>query len=296
MSACAQSVVKTLVLYSNPNARLRGPHKPRQRRRRILPICAPRPTVRFHGSSNQSRGLPAHLAWLTGATCRYPGEYSAGMTRAAVIIDYQNLHYCGHDQFCPAGSPLHHCLIHPGALARRILDVRAANGRGHAELADVQVFRGLPDPEYDLAGYERNITQKRHWQTEPTVHVTHRLLQYRVLRQVYSVGPGHGVPESEIQAHEKGIDVLAAMATVTAAARDDIDLVILASHDSDLDPAVIAVQDSRQAKIEAVQWFGGHTSHGRLRGNGHLWSTRLSAQDFIACRDYADLHDLRATA
>lgn len=212
------------------------------------------------------------------------------MTRAAVIIDYQNLHHCGHDQFCTSGSPLHHCTINPGTFARRILDVRAANGRGRAELIDVQAFRGLPDPEYDLHGYERNVAQQRHWETDPLVHVTHRFLHYRVLRQVYSVGPGAGVPESEVEAHEKGIDVLTALATITAAGRDDVDLVIVASHDSDLEPAVVAVQESRQAKIEAAQWFGGHSSHGRLHGNGHLWSTRLTAEDFVACRDYADLH------
>lgn len=218
------------------------------------------------------------------------------MLRTAVIVDYQNMHYCGHDQFCRIGRPLHLCLFDPGLLARRILDVRASAGRGAAELVDVRVFRGLPEPEYDHAGYERNLAQKRQWETDPVVHVTHRALRYRVTRQCYSTGPGTDAPSTEFEAREKGIDVLAALAIVGAAARDDVDLVIVASHDSDLDPAVVAAQQTGGVKVEAVQWFHGRVSTGRLYGDGRLWCTRLDADDFVDARDehdYADVSDSR---
>lgn len=98
--------------------------------------------------------------------------------RAAVIVDYQNVHLRGHERFC-GDRPLHECLISPGVFARRLLDVRAAAGRGKAELVEVQVFRGLPEPEYDLAGYERNLAQRGEWETGPRVRVTHRPRAYR---------------------------------------------------------------------------------------------------------------------
>jgi hypothetical protein len=208
--------------------------------------------------------------------------------RTAVIIDYQNMHLTGHDSFCRPDRPLHLCRIDPGLFARRVLATRAAAGRCSAELVDVQVFRGLPEPEYDLPGYQRNMAQQQHWQADPLVHVTHRPLRYRVIRECYSTGPGSEPPATEVEAREKGIDVLAALAVVTAASRDDIDLVIVATHDGDLEPAVIAVQEGGHAKIEAVQWYGGHTSHGRLHGAGRLWCTRLNVEDFADCRDGHD--------
>jgi hypothetical protein len=120
------------------------------------------------------------------------------------------------------------------------------------------------------------------------VHVTHRALRYRVTRQCYSTSPGPDVPTTEFEAREKGIDVLAALAIVGAAGRDDIDLVIVASHDSDLDPAVVAAQQTGRVKVEAVQWFHHGHSRGRLYGDGRLWSTRLSADDFDDVRDGHD--------
>jgi len=53
-------------------------------------------------------------------------------------------------------------------------------------------------------------------------------------------------------------------------------------------PRSPAVQQSRRAKVEAVQWFGGRRSSGRLHGDGHLWCTRMDQQDFAACRDSHD--------
>lgn len=207
--------------------------------------------------------------------------------QAAVIVDYQNVHLRGHERFC-GERPLHECLISPGAFARRLLDVRAAAGRGRAELVEVQVFRGLPEPEYDLVGYQRNLAQQREWETDPLVTVTHRPLRYRVVQQRYSTGPGPAL-QSDVEAREKGIDVLCALAVISAADSDAIDLVIIASHDSDLDPAVAAVQRAHRAEIEAFQWVGGRApGHGRLHGDGRLWCTRLGERDFAACGDNRD--------
>ena len=85
---------------------------------------------------------------------------------------------------------------------------------------------------------------------------------------------------------EKGIDVLCALATMSAAARRDIDLVVIASHDSDLDPAAAAVQQGGWAAVECFRWSGGiGPSSGRLHGTGHLKCTRLDEEDFVSCLD-----------
>lgn len=106
-----------------------------------------------------------------------------------------------------------------------------------------------------------------------------------MVQQRCSTGPGPAL-QSDVEAREKGIDVLCALAAVSAAESDAIDLVVVASLDSDLDPAVAAVQRARQADIEAFQWVGGRApDHGRLRGDGGLWCTRLGERDFAACAD-----------
>ncbi|WP_082761922.1 NYN domain-containing protein [Mycolicibacterium mucogenicum] len=204
--------------------------------------------------------------------------------RAAVIIDYQNVFMTAHQHFAPNG-PASASMVDPGRFARRLIDVRNRNSYTRAELVDVQVFRGLPDPEHNPDGYTRNIEQKNRWERDIVVHLTHRPLQYRVVRRCFSTGGPPG-PSSEIVVREKGIDVLCALATVSAAARSDIDLVVIASHDSDLDPAAAAVQQGGWAAVECFRWSGGiGPSSGRLHGTGHLKCTRLDEEDFVSCLD-----------
>jgi hypothetical protein len=88
---------------------------------------------------------------------------------------------------------------------------------------------------------------------------------------------------------EKGIDVLCALAVVRQAADPGTDLVILASTDTDLLPAIEEARDLGIAKIETASWYHpAHPPHERgfeLRlGRGHRshWNTRLTEPDFIA--------------
>lgn len=211
--------------------------------------------------------------------------------RTVVVIDYQNLHLVAHRHFAPS-SPIHQCRISPGMFARRLISVRNAARRQPAELIEVQVFRGLPEPEYNLLDYQRNLAQQQQWERDSRVHITHLPLRYRVLSNNFSTGPGPGRVEPEVEVREKGIDVLCALAVVSAAQRDDIDLVIVASHDSDLDPAIAAVQRSGNACVEGMQWVGGRGEpRGHLHGDssfGRLWCTRLGPEDFHASRDPVD--------
>ncbi len=83
--------------------------------------------------------------------------------------------------------------------------------------------------------------------------VVHRPLKYRYERDAAGrprIGiDGKRIVESKC---EKGIDVLCALALVREAQRPDVDLVILASHDSDLEPALDEALVLGSAKIEDI--------------------------------------------
>lgn len=105
-------------------------------------------------------------------------------------------------------------------------------------------------------------------ESRPLVTVNYRPLSYRQRGGRWT-------------AEEKGIDVLCALAVVNAAQRVDIDLVVLASHDTDLEPVLDFTRSI--AKIETLGWL--NAKRLRTSGPGRLWDTRLGMGDFDACVD-----------
>jgi hypothetical protein len=207
--------------------------------------------------------------------------------QAVVVIDYQNMHLTARGQFTPQGTPTHHSLIHPLYLANQVLIARAAaisaaNASGRtitaqvgpiaAQLARVEAFRGLPSNSHDPKPYARSLAQKAEWTRDPRVEVSYRPLRYQWEN-------GTQVPR------EKGIDVLVALKLVELAQSGTYDLVILAAHDTDLEPALeaaIRAASSGQPGIETAGW----QSCKRLRPQGlTLWHTFLGASHFQAARD-----------
>jgi hypothetical protein len=86
---------------------------------------------------------------------------------------------------------------------------------------------------------------------------------------------------------EKGIDVLCPLAVVREAADPGVDLVILASHDSDLEPALDEGLRLGSAKLETVNWCDASQPHRcqQLRPSDRtrrLWNTRLGRRNFAA--------------
>ncbi|WP_159096617.1 NYN domain-containing protein [Miniimonas sp. S16] len=214
--------------------------------------------------------------------------------RAVVVVDYQNVHLTGHGLF--AGTkylPKHETLVDPLLFARTLIDARnAAQRPGHdrAVLRRVLVYRGLPAPEHDPAGYSRNLAQQDRWQRDQRVRVTLRPLKYE-----YERGPD-GRPASDAQGRkivlgvkEKGVDVLCALALVREAQDPATDLVILASSDSDLAPALDEVRDQGHAKVETCCWFDERTKVGyRVHPTDRsrpVWNTRLNEAAFQRSRD-----------
>jgi uncharacterized LabA/DUF88 family protein len=194
--------------------------------------------------------------------------------RAAVVIDYQNMHLTARGQFTPQGTPTHHSLLHPLHLANQILTVRAAAQpqSASAKLEHVSVFRGLPSASHDPTNYARSQAQKSEWTRDRRVQVTYRPLRYQRENGVF-------IPR------EKGVDVLVALAVVQLAQSRSYDVVILAAHDTDLEPALeFALREAVGGgpSIETAGW----RDCKRLQAAGtQTWHTFLNRGHYEAARD-----------
>ena len=215
--------------------------------------------------------------------------------RAAIIIDYQNVHLVGHGLYATTRYlPKHETLIDPLLFAGNLLRERNAAqrpGMDHAVLRQVEVFSGQPSPDHDPRGYARRQAQKAQWERDKRVSVTLRALKYEYQRdasgQFVTDVDGKRMPTGSPR--EKGVDVMCALAAVRAAQDPSVDLVILASSDSDLEPAVDEVRRLGTAKIETFCWWDETTKIGyRIHPSDRsrpMWSTKLPEGVFRACAD-----------
>jgi uncharacterized LabA/DUF88 family protein len=203
---------------------------------------------------------------------------------AVIVVDYQNIHLTGHGLWCPEGDGPHHCLVHPlhyanqvlqqRNLIRRLVAERDGNSFEEATLAKVLTFRGLPSNEQDPVAYRRSMAQKSEWTRDPRSEVVYRPLKY------YKKQGGR----TEVK--EKGIDVLVALELVKcAASRGDSDVIILAAHDTDQEPALQLAHQLAGERIETTGWMNSK----RLRVPGaQVWHTQLEEDAFIRSRDRKD--------
>lgn len=217
--------------------------------------------------------------------------------RAVVVIDYQNVHLTGHGLFeISKHGPPHEALIDPLLFAGQLLSTRnrlQRAGMPAAVLRRVLVYRGQPSPEHDPKPYARNQAQKAQWQRDRRVAVTLRPLKYRYVRDETGrpLIDGNG-QKTVLGKDEKGVDVLCALAVVREALLPDVDLVILASQDTDLEPALDEALRLQTAKIETFSWFDPTQPHRtrqlRPGGGRSLWNTRLTETEFRRCWDLTD--------
>ncbi|SNS61366.1 NYN domain-containing protein [Micrococcales bacterium KH10] len=201
---------------------------------------------------------------------------------AKMVIDYQNIHLTGHGIFAPNGVAKHESLVHPLHFANQWLAVRnhvfatQAMAKGEEpvayELTKIVVYRGLPSNSENPNGYRRNQAQQSEWTRDPRVEVVHRGLRYSWVN-------------GEKHAQEKGVDVLVALDFVRSADRGDADAVILASHDTDLEPALAAAFESGKVSVETAGWKGCRI----LKVPGQrVWHTSLHGAHFVQARDRKD--------
>lgn len=200
--------------------------------------------------------------------------------KTLVVIDYQNIHLTAHGQWCRYGESAHLCLVHPLQFAQQVVQVRNAvkkravqkNG-GEAdelELVKVRTFRGQPSNLRDSTAYRRTQMQRSEWTRDPKSEVTYRTLKYH--RE-------HGLDV----AREKGVDVMVALALVIGAASKEYDTVVLACHDTDVEPALDLAGGLDH--VETAGWMGCK----RLTVPGRtFWHTALDEARFRASHDRND--------
>lgn len=212
--------------------------------------------------------------------------------RTAVVLDYQNMHLSGYELYrreLPR-KRLHENLLDPSRFANELLAARnraQLPGRDQAVLNRVEVYRGLASSIRDSGRNTLTLRQQHAWQRDPRVTVRLRPLKYQRVRDLTA---------DNLRRIEKGIDVLCALALLRLARDPDIDLVILASHDSDLKPALDDAIDMRTAKIETCAWVSPRSgpSFRRLAPTAprRVWHTRLQMAEFLNAFDPTDYENL----
>lgn len=207
-----------------------------------------------------------------------------GEARALVIVDYQNIHLTAHEQWAPLGTPKHETLVHPLSFAAAVVRKRQHIGGAlamagktppphhTAGLGGVIVYRGCPSNRQDPTAYRRSQAQRSEWTRDPKVEVVYRTLKY------YQSGPPR----------EKGVDVLVAINLVEAVRAAQHDVVILAAHDTDQEPALEAAVTLAGVTGVAVETAGWEKSKVLKPSGRRLWHTALNGGDFVKCRDRKD--------
>lgn len=198
------------------------------------------------------------------------------MKRLAVIIDYQNIHLTARDTFAPHGTPAHETLVHPVKVAEELTARwNELNPDEQAELATVHAFRGAPSNKQQPELYRATQRQKSEWTRDRRLQLVYRTLRY--------------TNRPNVPPREKGVDVLVALNLVKLAASGDYDVVVLAAHDTDLEPALEMALADGGATVATGGWLGCKV----LARNLKLRHLVLDGAAFIRTRDRRQYYDPR---
>lgn len=203
-----------------------------------------------------------------------------------MIIDYQNVNLTALNLF-PKNFQSFKTFVNPELFAKNLVEKRNELVRDKlkvAKLTKALVFRGLPSPDYDPKAHALNLAQAERWEASGLVRVTHRPLKY--IFEIDNKDPQQMNSlkrRKVIGKMEKGIDVLCALSLVREA--QQVGLVILASQDTDLIPAIDAAHLLGLAKIETCSWFSKFNFRSKeLRSaKSRILNTRLNESDYWKC-------------
>ena len=174
--------------------------------------------------------------------------------RVVLFVDYQNVYMRARDAFHnPIADPHWMGQINPTALGRY---VAGRAGQSERDLCEVRIYRGMPNNKRDPKGYRAARRQIAEWERQPLATVTTRPFRYP-----------RNYPGS--RPVEKGIDVQIALDFVMMAVRDEYDVGILMSNDTDLRPALEEVIRLGTCSVEVATWQpreGRPRQHLRLPG------------------------------
>lgn len=172
--------------------------------------------------------------------------------RVAVFIDYQNTYRAARKTFEYEDAASHYMgQFDPLAVSRVIVDRRPER-----VLSTVRIYRGLPDGRRDPKGHAACQRQLNAWSRFRSVAPIARPLRY----------PSRWPDE---KAQEKGIDVKIAIDFVMMAIRDEYDVGVIFSRDTDLRPPLEAVEQIKGSDaIEVAAWQPDSGHGGRLSMGG----------------------------
>lgn len=198
---------------------------------------------------------------------RDTGQLAAG--RVALFIDYQNVYMGAREAFFPEGA--HHWCgqVRPGRLGVKLTGV----GDDRRRLVAVRVYRGQPSQTRDTKAARAFGRQVNAWKQEVLTTPVTRPLNYRT-----------NPPR------EKGIDVQLAVDFVAGAIRDEYDVGIIFSGDTDLLPALELVAALKgDSAIEVAAWASDLGGSRRLRLDARRpWCHLLDLTDFNHVADDTD--------
>ncbi len=173
--------------------------------------------------------------------------------------------------------------FHPGLLANVLLSLSKAPD---AELAGVRVYTGRPDGSLAPKTYGAHMRQCATWAKDPAITLKARPLRY----PWGTPPPALGGPDRK--GEQKGVDVQLAIDLVRMYMREEYDVAILASTDTDLLPAVEMLYEVDRglgvSPIEVSAWSSDKMRK-RLHLAGHaVWCHKLDAAAYAKCRDLTD--------
>jgi hypothetical protein len=194
-------------------------------------------------------------------------------TRIAVFFDWQNVYKTAREAFGLYSEPNERGNFSPFKLSRILA---AGHERGpEAELAFIEIHRGLPSASRDSVGYGANRRQATAWVRESDSLIRPRL------RPLRYPSP-YAADQTPV---EKGIDVQLALAVAETILTNTADVAILFTHDTDLLPAVeMTARLKGPRRIETASWSSGSFSQ-RLREVPGVYHHRISGRVFGLIED-----------
>jgi uncharacterized LabA/DUF88 family protein len=205
------------------------------------------------------------------------------VARVVVFVDYQNLYHGARNAFGDPGTD-HPTFGHvlPTRLGL-LLKQLGQDQYPDRQLTGVRVYRGEPGPQAHpllQAAFQRQVAA---WSRQELVTPVLRPLRYQPTRWDHA---GRAVAWDK--GREKGIDVLLALDLALGAERNDFDVAVVFSGDTDLVPAIDEVL--RAGKwVENAVWKPDHGHARPLRATGRrIWAHLLDRRYFDMVRDDID--------
>lgn len=208
----------------------------------------------------------------------------APVDHVAVFLDWQNVYMRARDSFHSRGDDFTCGQVHPVDLAEHLV----ADGPPDAErqLAQVRIYRGIPDQAVDERAYAAARRQVSAWEKDERVKMFTTKLRY-------PDGWTPGRANSD-KPREKGIDVSLAVDLVTCGMDGMFDVGIVMSSDQDLDPALDYMSRRKISRngpsVEVAAWRG---SLGRRPNRIGIGGPHPPYCHWLSETDYWGLQDTR---